>query len=42
VIDLASLPATDPRRAYPTPTLLYAKRDIFGMPEPQPPYPDPT
>jgi hypothetical protein len=42
VIDVASLPNTDPRRAYPTPTLLYATRDVFGMPEPQPPYPDPT
>jgi hypothetical protein len=42
VIDLATLPDTDPRRGYPTPTLLYSGRDLFGMPEPQPPLPAPT
>jgi hypothetical protein len=42
VIDLATLPATDPRRGYPTPTLLRSGRDLFGMPEPQPPFPEPT
>lgn len=41
-IDVVNLPATDARRGYPTPTVLYANRDIFGMPEPKPPYPDPT
>ena len=41
-IDLIDLPATDARRGYPTPTVLYANRDIFGMPEPKPPYPGPT
>lgn len=42
VIDLATLPEHDPRRGYPTPTLLYANTDLFGMPEPQPPLPTPT
>jgi hypothetical protein len=42
VIDVASLPDTDSRRGYPTPTLLYAKRDLFAMLQPQPPYPPPT
>ena len=41
-IDVVDLPASDARRGYPTPTVLYANRDIFGMPEPKPPYPDPT
>ena len=42
VIDLETLPESDARRGYPTPTLLYANRDLFGMPEPAPPYPEPT
>lgn len=42
VLDLASLPVTDVRRGYPTPTLLYANRDVFGMAEPRPPLPEPT
>lgn len=42
VVNQASLPATDARRGYPTPTLLYANRDVFGMPEPRPPYPQPS
>jgi hypothetical protein len=42
VIGVASLPGTDSRRGYPTPTLLYANRDVFGMPEPRPPLPTPT
>ncbi len=42
VIDLATLPDADPRRGYPTPTLLRSGRDLFGMPEPQPPLPAPT
>jgi hypothetical protein len=42
LIDLATLPAGDPRRGYPTPTLLLDGRDLFGMPEPQPPLPAPT
>ena len=42
VIDVTTLSETDARRAYPSPTLLYAGRDLFGMPEPRPPYPTPT
>lgn len=42
VVDLDSLPATDVRKAYPTPTVLYGRADLFGMEEPKPPYPEPT
>lgn len=37
VVDQDTLPETDVRRGYPTPTLLYADRDIFGMSVPKPP-----
>lgn len=42
IIDLASLPSTDARRGYPTPTLLYDNKDVFGMDEAKPPYPEPA
>ena len=42
VVDLAQLPEADARRGYPTPTLLYQGKDVFGMEQPVPPYPDPT
>ena len=42
VVDLDTLPETDVRRGYPTPTLLYANRDVFELPEPRPPLPQPT
>lgn len=42
VIDVATLHPTDPRSGYPTPTLLYEGRDLFGLPEPQPPFPEPA
>ncbi len=42
VVDSATLHPTDPRSGYPTPTVLYEGRDLFGMPEPQPPFPEPT
>lgn len=42
VVDLDTLPVTDARRGYPTPTLLYENRDVFGLPEPQPPLPEPS
>lgn len=42
VIDLDTLAASDVRRGYPTPTLLFGNRDVFGLLEPQPPLPDPT
>ena len=41
-VDIATLPATDRRGGYPTPTLLYRNRDVFGMPEPPLPHPEPT
>jgi len=42
VLNLGTLPATDPRSGYPTPTVLYQNRDLFGMPEPTPPFPEPS
>ena len=42
VVDQDTLAESDVRRGYPTPTLLYADRDIFGMSVPRPPLPDPT
>lgn len=42
VVDLDLLAPTDVRKAYPTPTVLYGGADLFGMPEPKPPLPEPT
>ena len=42
VVNLDSLPATDERTAYPTPTILRDGVDLFGMTPPAPPYPEPT
>jgi hypothetical protein len=42
VVDQDTLRETDVRRGYPTPTLLYQDRDVFGMSVPKPPLPDPT
>lgn len=42
VLDLDSLPEADARGGYATPTLLYENRDIFDLPEPRPPFPEPT
>lgn len=42
VIDLDTLPSDDIRRGYPTPTLLFANRDVFGLAVPKPPLPEPT
>lgn len=42
VIDLASLAATDPRIGYPTPTILFRGQDLYGMPVPTPPFPEPS
>jgi len=42
VVDQDTPSDTDVRRGYPTPTLLYADRDVFGMSVPKPPLPDPT
>lgn len=40
VVDLASLAATDARIGYPTPTVLVRGHDLYGMPEPTPPFPE--
>lgn len=42
VVDLDTLPADDVRRGYPTPTLLFDNRDVFGLAVPTPPLPQPT
>jgi hypothetical protein len=42
VIDLDTLPRSDARGGYPTPTALIRNRDLFGMPEPTPPFPEPS
>ena len=42
LIDLTTLPADDIRRGYPTPTILVGGADLFGMPAPTPPFPEPT
>jgi hypothetical protein len=42
VVNIGTLRKTDPRRGYPTPTVLYKGADIFGMPTPMPPFPEPT
>ena len=41
-IDADALPSTDARAGYGTPTVLYTRRDLFGMPEPPVPHPPPT
>jgi hypothetical protein len=42
VVDLDTLPASDTRTGYPTPTILVGGVDLFGMPAPTPPFPEPT
>lgn len=42
VIDQGALPSTDPRRGYATPTILIGGHDLFGLPEPVPPFPEPS
>jgi hypothetical protein len=42
VVDLDTLAATDVRSGYPTPTLLYRDRDLFGLAVPLPPFNTPT
>jgi hypothetical protein len=34
VVDIDKLPASDRRRGYGTPTILYRNRDLFGLAEP--------
>jgi hypothetical protein len=40
LVNVAALRPGDPRAAYPTPTVLVGSRDLFGMPEPVPPFPE--
>jgi len=42
VVDIDALAATDQRKGYPTPTILVGGADLFGMPAPTPPFPEPT
>lgn len=42
IVDVASLPRTDPRIGYPAPTVMWRERDLFGIPEVPAPYPPPT
>ena len=42
VVDLDTLAKTDSRTGYATPTVLVANRDLFGLPVPTPPFPEPT
>src|SRR5262245_63298196 len=42
VVDLGKLPKTDARTGYPTPMVLYRNRDLFDMPAPVSPYPEPS
>jgi len=42
VVNLGNLPSGDPRTGYPTPTVLYRNRDLFDMPAPVPPFPEPS
>jgi hypothetical protein len=41
-INIGTLPTKDARTGYPTPTLLWKGKDIFGMPVPTPPFPEPS
>ena len=41
-IDLDKVSKDDPRTGYPTPTILWKGRDIFGMSAPKPPYDVPS
>src|SRR3954464_4036582 len=41
-IDIGKLPNTDARIGYPTPTVLWKGKDLFGMPVPTPPFPEPS
>jgi hypothetical protein len=37
-INIGTLPKDDVRTGYPTPSVLWKGRDIFGLPVPRPPY----
>ena len=42
VVNIGELPASDARTGYPTPTLLWKGKDLFGLSVPVPPYAKPT
>jgi hypothetical protein len=42
IIDIGTLPKTDVRAGYPTPTVLWKGKDIFKMPIPKPPFGAPS
>jgi hypothetical protein len=42
LLDADTLSPSDPRGGYGTPTVLFAGRDLFGMPVPSVPHPSPT
>ena len=42
LVHLEALPPEDPRRGYPTPTILMEGKDIFDLPVPQQPFPEPS
>lgn len=42
VIQQGTLSPDDSRTGYPTPTILLNGKDIFGLPVPQPPFPEPS
>jgi hypothetical protein len=37
-VDIDTLPRSDPRTGYPTPSLLHEGHDVFGLPVPTPPF----
>ena len=41
-VDIGKLRKDDPRTGYPTPTILWKGKDIFGMSAPKPPYDVPS
>lgn len=41
-LDIGTLPKTDARTGYPTPAVLYKGKDVFGMPVPTAPFPEPS
>ena len=40
-LDIGKLPKNDACTGYPTPTVLWNGRDLFSMPVPTPPFPEP-
>jgi hypothetical protein len=42
VVDQGTLLLSDARIGYPTPTILFNERDLFGLPQPSQPFPAPS